>query len=155
MPPKCVGGTRKAAGAEIKAKVGCYAKAVKGGAAVDAACLSKAEDKIQKAFDKAACPVSGTGVEALVDACVSQLLLDVSGSDKCAATSLKAIANAGGALLNCTVQGLKKPDRVSACLAKVDATLSAKLAKAGGCANVATVRSHLGVCVASLQPEPR
>lgn len=128
---------------------------MKGGAAVDATCLSKAEAKFQKAFDKAACPVAGAGVQTLADACVSQLLLDVPGSDKCAATSLKAIANAGGGLLNCTAQGLKKPEKVAACLAKVDTKLSTKLTKAGGCASVTTVRFHLGVCVASLQPEPR
>jgi hypothetical protein len=128
---------------------------VKGGDAVDAACLSKAESKFQKAFGKADCPVPGAGVEALADACVAELLLDVPGSDKCAATSLKAIANAAGALLNCTAQGVKKPDKVAACLAKVDAKLSAKLSKAGGCAGATTVHSHLGVCLASLQPEPR
>src|SRR6185295_3828674 len=93
LPPKCVGGTRKAAGAEIKGKIGCHAKAVKGGDAVDAACLAKAEDKFQKAFGKADCPVSGAGVETLVDTCVAQLLADVPGTDKCAAKSLKAIAN--------------------------------------------------------------
>jgi hypothetical protein len=155
LPPKCVGGTRKAAGSKIKGKLVCYAKAVKAGQAVDPDCLTKADQKFVKAFGKTDCPGTGAGVEVLADTCVAQLLLDVPGTDKCAATSLKAIGKAGGAILGCSAQGLKKPDKVTACLDKVGAKLTTKLAKAGGCTSVATVRAHLAVCLASIQPEPR
>ena len=64
------------------------------------------------------------------------------------------IPMADKALLNCTAQALKKPEKLMACLAKVDTKLSDKLIKAGGCVSATTVRPHLGACLASLQTAP-
>src|SRR5262245_27580623 len=77
----CSGSKRKAAGKKANAKLKCVAKAAasKKDPPVDPVCMTKAEDKFDRAFtkadDKGGCLTTNdtATIEALVDACVGRI----------------------------------------------------------------------------------
>ena len=77
---RCAVAKLKAAFKKAAAKGACYEKAVSANTAVDAACLTKADEKFGAAFQKAetkgGCATVGdaTNVEGLVDACVGNVV---------------------------------------------------------------------------------
>ncbi len=127
-----------------KAELGCHAKAMRKGAAVDQSCLDKAATKFGKAMTKAeartACGRPGTAATAgaKIDAYTAATLAAVPGTAKCSQTKLKATAKTAMKLLKAVAKNDKKPSvaRFSRGFAKAKAALVRVFAKAdakGGC----------------------
>ncbi len=140
---KCAAAKQKAAGKEIAAELGCYAKATgKALPTVDQLCLDKATGKMSAAFTKAgtACVGDLTGVQSQVDGCVNQLMAtatapvnpgDPPATGKCPADKIKASGKKSAAKLGCTAKsaGSGKPlDPL--CIMKAETKFDAAITKA-------------------------
>jgi hypothetical protein len=142
-PRRCRAAKLKAAGAEIAGKMGCYARAKKAGAAVDAGCLSGQSAKPDAAIEKAgdACPGTAAAIDAAVDSCVGAFLGDDPGNGACAAASAKAVGKAARIELGCEAKVA-----FAACETKADGRIPALLGKAGGCVDPAAVVGDIHAC---------
>ncbi len=135
---KCSAGKVKCVDGKQKCKLGCHAKAEGKGVAVDAACLTKCEDKFDGgavptkgcfakleskqdgAKPETVCPSTGdtAALEAKVDAFVLDVVQELDPSfptptlNKCSAGKKKCVLKKVSAKLKCEGNNLKKPDPV-------------------------------------------
>lgn len=162
---QCFLNEQKAFGAVAAAKLKCYAKAAKQALAVDAACLDKADAKLDAAITKAeADGPCGGDTGTIKYEYVSGLLAQVSSAitappPTCAAKKLAAVGKAITAAIKCYAGAVKKdvgtpPD----CLQKAHDKLTAAIAKAdqdapcGG--DASTLRAAVDVFVAAAASFP-
>jgi hypothetical protein len=145
---KCAAAKQKAAGRYAGGKLGCYAKATKGGVPVDPACLQKAVDKFDGTFAKveAAGGCVIPGYPAILETMVDTLVTDVvnatpSGAfSGCAAGKQKTAGKSAASQLGCYAKATKGGVPVDpACLQKAAGKFAGKFAKeeektSGGCA---------------------
>jgi cysteine-rich repeat protein len=153
--PKCTAAKRKAAGAKGRAKLACYAQAADAGQPVAIACLADADDTFAASFTRAGvkAPCAGTiaEVEALVDACIADVVTQLPGIGKCPRGKLKAGSGLLDGRMRCAAKEAAKPGRFGACAAKADAKMAKTFGKAGGCPGaVDTVAGIIDDCTAGL-----
>jgi cysteine-rich repeat protein len=126
--PKCESSKVKAAGKNAKCQANVFSKSIKKAEAPEAAKLTKCSEKILSAFTKADdkggidCPTTGDGptIEALVDACIADVITDLGGApgasppDEASCQSKKA--KESGKYLFCLLKeaskGIKKGEAV-------------------------------------------
>jgi len=148
---KCAQSKLKATGKKAAAKLKCYKKAVAAGVGVDSECLTKAEDKLliafQKAESKGPCATVGDAatVEGDVDTFVADTVAALPGGateagQKCAASKLDATGKKANAKLKCHAKAAGGGQAVDpACLDKAEAKFGTAFSKAetkGGCATI-------------------
>jgi hypothetical protein len=168
---ECSGSKRKAAGKKANAKLKCVAKAAasKQSSPVDPLCMTKAEDKFDRAFtkadDKGGCLATDDAatIEALVDACVGQIRTELGipgdppSRSLCSSGELKAAGKKLKAKMNCYAKAAKKFQPVDpTCLSKAETKFTTAFEKAelkADCytmSDAATVESIVDVCVTDL-----
>jgi hypothetical protein len=138
----CAGAKLKTTGKVAGAELGCHAKAAKQGAAVDGACLAKADAKLGSGFAKAeargGCASTGDvdDVGALLDSAVSAFvsaLRPATTANRCAAIKLKATGKKAKTKLGCHGKAARRGVAVDpSCLAKAEARFAALFAAADG-----------------------
>lgn len=160
----CASAKQKLAGKAAAAKLGCYAKASKAGASVDAECLSKAGGKLTdglgKIEAKGSCVAPGyaAALASVVDSFVADLVVATppAGFEGCAAAKQKVAGKTAAGDLGCHAKATQAGAAVdAACLAKSAGKLAAAYvkeeAKATGCAafgNAASVQGRVDAFVA-------
>ena len=128
---KCAGAKAKALGAAVLAEAQCQAKARTKSAAVDAACLQKAEKTLQKRFSKAGpCPGDVTAARATASSCVAAIDGATAGAAACAARKIKAAGKQAAARSACAKKAAVKRIAIEPCLAKGEGKLTKAVAKA-------------------------
>ena len=138
----CAATKLKAAGVTASGLLGCHARAVKRGAAVEAACLAKVHGKLTSAFSrveaKGGCARNG-GASALTSALdafvtsVATALADGGTADgrRCAAIKLKATGRKTSTKLGCHARATSKVAAIdSDCLAKAEVKFASAFAAA-------------------------
>ena len=139
---QCTAARLKAAGKEIAAVLKCHAKAAKAGAALDAACVTKARDKAADKLAKAT--VAGGCLASLYAdaehadyiaaraAVIGRSLLPGAGDSACQAAKLGAAGKRAQGLLKADAKHAKKPaaDKVPAAVAKARAKFADAFAAA-------------------------
>jgi polyhydroxybutyrate depolymerase len=143
----CVPTKLKAIAKNVKATLGCAAKAVaKGDSSALDECTAKADAKLTAVFEKAGV-CGGTVGECggLADACADAVIaaLPDAGPSACEAARLKAAGKKAARKLGCHAKAAMKGAAVDGqCLDKASAKLAAAFAKTSGCSgDEATVES--------------
>jgi hypothetical protein len=141
---RCASAKLKTAGSVAASLLGCHARAVKRGAAVDDACLAKARAKLASAFTRAdakggcASTNDAGAVTTALDGFVGDVvtaLPDGGTSDgrRCAAVKLSAAGKKAGAKLACHARAVAKIAVVDpTCLGKAEAKFATAFAGADG-----------------------
>jgi hypothetical protein len=145
---KCAAAKTKAAGQKLYRKTKCHSKALARSTAVDADCLSTAEQKFSTAFSRAeakgGCVVSGDSgtVETSVDDCLATLLGAISGDARCTAAKVKAVGKEVKSEAKCYRKAILADTTVDpTCLATAGTKLATAVGKAdalGSCTDTAT-----------------
>jgi len=161
-PSKCDAAKVKAAGKKLAAKTKCYAKALQKELSVDPECLAKAEQKFENAFQKANdkndnCTNVGdtVAVESTVDACLADLVLQVSVT-ACAVGEVNcngACADLATDVSNCGACGNACAIGATCTSGVCDCPAGTVLCS-GVCADLATDVSNCGACgIACASPQ--
>lgn len=150
----CASAKQKLAGKSAAAKLACYAKATKAGAAVDPECLSKVAAKLADGFAKiemkGACVTPGfpAALASMVDSFIADMVSATppNGVAGCASAKQKLAGKTAASELGCYAKATKAGAAVDAsCLEKVSDKLAAAYAKeeakASGCAAFGAVAS--------------
>jgi len=148
LAEQCAAAKQRAAGKKLAGKLTCHAKAKAAAAAVEPACLDKAEARFTAGFTKAggACPGDPTGTESAVDNCIAQLLALAPGAGKCPSASTRAVGKTARSELGCTAKEITRPGTESACVARGEAKLGAALGMAGGCVGAGAASTAIAAC---------
>jgi hypothetical protein len=151
---RCFMAKLDAAGRKVAGKMTCQARAIANAAAVDPACLARAETRFSAAMAKAGnvCPGDTADLESKVDQCVSVFLADVPGTGRCPSASARAVGKAARSELACGAKDIAKPGSFSACHARADSRLAAALVKAGACGQSGTIQADVDTCEQTLDP---
>ena len=154
LAQKCAALKLKASGKEVAGKMACHAKAKAKSLTVDSACLAKATAKADARINRAGtgdCAGTAVAIDAEIDSCVGVFVADVPGDGKCPSSSAKAVGKAGGGLLKCESNEVKRPGTFAECDTKRDATLDDALVAAGSCASFDVVHLHVHACDAGVK----
>jgi hypothetical protein len=156
---KCTAVKTKAFGVAVKGKAQCQAKARRKEALVDAACLAKAEAKLEKRFTKAdaigACPGDLGAAQTVTSQCVTDLDGATTGDAGCSALKIKAAGKKAAGKSACAKTAAIQGTTVDpACLAKVETKFAKAMAKAdrlGACTGTAQeIEALVDACVLPL-----
>jgi hypothetical protein len=137
----CASKRRKAVGVMMNKKMICHAKAKLSGNPVDAACLQKADTKLERIFTQTApeCPGTAAGISAQADPLIANLLTLIPGTGTCPSKSARVIGKSLKGHLKCRSKEVTSPGSYPICDARSDIVYLTQIAKAGSCGQSPTI----------------